>query len=985
MRRLVFVNSARSAFTELNIDRHVVLLGNNNHGKTSILNALKLFLLPEVNMKRCEKKFGFQAADGRFFGDMESYRYYFPADNSFILLEAENRYGAFCIVLHRAREEMGFSRVAVPKPYDDIRHHFWDFGSDSNEGMGRPRDGFTLGLLLSELKEYGSIPVGDRKAIRERFFSEDQLDPERGRFCLLPLRKGGEQSELDTFRQLMMLAFDLRGARAGTLPGVMATIIEGRKKRTEDRLSVPLDDILEEYRSLKSRRDQLQNIENHQPDWEAFERLFSQFGREGVKAAQQYLNLTHTLERQKNSVDGEVEAAKQTFDAARGQALDADEQLKRKNRSLIEQEGGHKQTSKNLAILRKRIARIADVRNEYPASHSVRDVIIALTDYREQLENDMKLADDHAARMHKMEELNKSAAAKKSRCELIRKALSDTTPGLLDGLDTHSADVLNSLNTGFSRLRNPIGPEDRTMLDQFAGQFTIEPDGLLKYLGEAFGDLCVKPYNAASKKTELEQQLLDTEAEYRADLKELARLKSLNGGGTQAQSQQKREAMDKDHRQASEDIKLMGAFEQLQEDVEQTQKEVDTLKSSLAELQAEVAQLKTLSDEANKKRDEAQNALTHQIKRKERLADYAKQMAMLKNNYAAIIDALTGRLKASPVSLDDAALDALEQQCLSVKYLRDQLQECLSSLLKAGILDDGDMLAYKTSYSFTEVREYRERIAAVYETLTNQLQILKDQIAAHNDQTAIKVDEMRAAQSLIDDFRQSVNQAFDKYQISNLDSVRIHLTLHPQFERLMVQLDKVDLYSDGLHDPRLYSLLNDFCNEFFNSQGEAATLQMDRVIEKVSYSCRLVGEDTYTEKGQSTGTVSIINCVLLVILLRNLLRSDAALMMPIVLDEISQIDGENLPTILNVANQHGFAVFGATPSHVPQVAEHISYFASLGLFEATQYLYADCRTLFHSYIERLVDEVPIPAESVVTETREGIQVDQFTATGGMTA
>ena len=48
-KQLVFVNSAAYAYTQIRIDQHTALFGENNLGKTSMLNALKLFLLPEVN------------------------------------------------------------------------------------------------------------------------------------------------------------------------------------------------------------------------------------------------------------------------------------------------------------------------------------------------------------------------------------------------------------------------------------------------------------------------------------------------------------------------------------------------------------------------------------------------------------------------------------------------------------------------------------------------------------------------------------------------------------------------------------------------------------------------------------------------------------------------------------------------------------------------------------------------------------------------
>jgi hypothetical protein len=55
VRQLVFVNSAAYAYTQIpqiRVDQHTALLGANHLGKTPMLNALKLFMLPEARLLR---------------------------------------------------------------------------------------------------------------------------------------------------------------------------------------------------------------------------------------------------------------------------------------------------------------------------------------------------------------------------------------------------------------------------------------------------------------------------------------------------------------------------------------------------------------------------------------------------------------------------------------------------------------------------------------------------------------------------------------------------------------------------------------------------------------------------------------------------------------------------------------------------------------------------------------------------------------------
>ncbi|WP_336152403.1 hypothetical protein, partial [Acinetobacter sp. 99] len=66
LKRLVFINSAKHAYSELLLDQHLAMFGRNNNGKTASLAATKLLLFPENNFKHCYSKFGFEGKDGPY-------------------------------------------------------------------------------------------------------------------------------------------------------------------------------------------------------------------------------------------------------------------------------------------------------------------------------------------------------------------------------------------------------------------------------------------------------------------------------------------------------------------------------------------------------------------------------------------------------------------------------------------------------------------------------------------------------------------------------------------------------------------------------------------------------------------------------------------------------------------------------------------------------------------------------------------------------
>lgn len=63
-KQIVLVNSGKYCYVKVPLNEHICLLGANNGGKTSILNSLKFFLLPEENLHDCAKNVRVEKLDG---------------------------------------------------------------------------------------------------------------------------------------------------------------------------------------------------------------------------------------------------------------------------------------------------------------------------------------------------------------------------------------------------------------------------------------------------------------------------------------------------------------------------------------------------------------------------------------------------------------------------------------------------------------------------------------------------------------------------------------------------------------------------------------------------------------------------------------------------------------------------------------------------------------------------------------------------------
>ena len=264
--RLIFVNSGASAYVEIPMGKTGALFGSNNEGKTSSLSALKLFVLPEQNLKNCERKFGFCSANEEFSG-LLSYSHYFPHPQSYIICEAENRKGRFCIVLKRSREELGYERIGMPCPYEAIKHLFWQFDSEANLGFGEPRLDLSPSDVVTELRKMGGTLISGVKAIRDAIYARPGHMDDLSRYCLIPLSDRGEKGSAEALSALLGLAFDIRGKRRDSLPRAVATIISGEYSGKDTPLDIDVGQIIGEAAELKQQAAHLSIVRNHRGRW----------------------------------------------------------------------------------------------------------------------------------------------------------------------------------------------------------------------------------------------------------------------------------------------------------------------------------------------------------------------------------------------------------------------------------------------------------------------------------------------------------------------------------------------------------------------------------------------------------------------------------------------------------------------------------------------------------------------------------------------
>lgn len=967
--RLIFVNSAAYAYTAIRVDKHTALCGQNNLGKTSMLNALKLFLLPHENFKSCDKKFAFKGPAGTYYSTEASYSYYFPENHSFIILEAENMHGPFCLVLHRGNRPFSYGRMAAPCLYADIQHLFWDLESPINGGMGAPIEGISLAGVLTALKAFGGESMNDGAVIRQRLFGQQALNREEGRFCLLPLRNGGTAREIDAWKMLIHLAFDIGAKDNRTLPDTIATIIEGDKDRKNAELSISLSEILDDYEKLKKEGDRLADIESARRPWESFDSQFQLFETRSQLISQNIIDVEHALVQRQSNILGEVNAASEKY-----QALDAAHGLKGKEHSRVKAEylelkGKIELREEDIEKAEKQLIKVSEILRQYPGKTEF-EVRELLSEFSTELAGEVETLTNKAQSAEQLAQAIRNKNSLTHQRDLLRKILDEHVETVLEQIDRHSASVLNSVNSAlFISLTPQLNPDQKQVIKEFGCLFQ-EQGSFISFLGQqtSFGFESFDP-SRARRQRQLDLIRLNDDIQDCEDL-----IQRLNDDSklTAEQAKDKAKKLAREKTETDAQIELLNRHSYIREQQHSIQLQLEEQRLELARHNERVVTTASEKEDLAINLGGAKEKLDAVRKEHDDLKHYIEQVKNIAEITIGFLSIRDMKLQARETSFHPNQIKEISQFASELAKCREALQVALDELLKRNLLGEGGKdFGYQAFHDLSRMRSCRRAFAAMFGTLEGEQQTYQAKVTAHNSNTSIQIDEIKHARRMIKDFEKEIDDQLSQFSVSDLEAIEIYCVLNPHFEELLVDIDSINLMTAGLHEKRLYERLRAFCTEFFvNESRRGTTLNMSLLIDRVGYRYRKRGHEKYTEEDQSNGTTAMINCRLLSILLRRLLVANTQICLPLVMDELSNLSHLNLRAARGIAEAEGFVLFGATPEPTSTIAKVIGNYIDLSHFLATEKTYNNLRRVIYT------------GESESLTTKKSVAADTAEVTGG---
>jgi len=963
--KLVFINSGTAANVVLPTNLTALLLGHNNEGKTSSLSAIKLFILPEMNFRECESKFAFISKEG-YYNGLESFNYYFPSPQSFIICEAENSKGRFCHILHRSREELGYGRVVISKSYNELQGMFWDFDSAENDGFGRPREDLELTLTLAELKKLGGRQLVSKQEIRDAIYVRPTPMGGLSSFCLVPLSDRGERGSADALRALMGLAFDIRATKGRSLPEAVATIIQGEVAGKDTSLDLDLGRITADYQELRERTEVLNAIRSVSPQWSKLMPMFSGFLILRRSILDEYPRLTALLSLQRDSILTRKSSVADRFDSALAKAKANKELFGMAQRAGIEAGAAFTQLKKREVSLTSDVERISAVNNEAKliGVHGQVDIIEWL---KEEVENKLQLVTglkNETETVQLFGELQAQHRSIKADIARLEKTLSDDSSQFLQSLTGRAASHLYSLNSGFSAVNVSPSEEQINIAEAFAELISSNlANHRLTFIGDELPgssnlkfDLAVVRETAKERLKQKKDALVSCEKRMR-EVKNVAD----NAKSPEYRSERIKE-YEEELRLARIDIALISAEQKILSDLEEIQSEILGAEVSVGLCEEKEGQALLDMQAAN-------NALALVQEEVRLLEENLKSVEQITKDLDKGVS-YSHDLAKEKFKLSDEQMDEIEQTALpsvesigidadsllkSIQEYPRQRQSVLNlmhALISAGVLPNVQSPEYAPPKSNDDLMDLYDELSAIFNNLEANESKLRQDISSHNTENGIRTSMLQAFAETIRMFGKGLNEEFAKYKVSNLSSVNVDIVVDPMFTGLLAELANESFQGNQLKSESFYRRLNDFCLEFFTESNRM--MRISRVIKDIRFSFTKGG--IATGASQSNGTNCVLNVALLSILLKRLVPQGISLRFPIVFDEVGSLDELNLPTIKNMVEDHGFVLFVANPYNNGVIASMIGNWYDLSLNRATGRIIGECSVIHFDMREGIVDD-----------------------------
>ncbi len=908
-KRVIAVNSANFAYVEVPLDDNLALLGTGNLGKSSVVNSVRFFLLPEVNLNDSDKKFAFisgsgDSADVKYFNKNEIYDYYFPDEHSRLILEVEHKLiggstRRHCQIISKL-ENFRIERCFIQEPYDSIEHLFWD----KSHGVAGGRPTQLVGKqLLSTLKSInsGAKQINQVEHLEQTLYKVNILQPNLTPFVVFPMNEQ-RANTVDSLRALVKMLFnqDSRSLRL-----ITATAVEGHDDNGQA-LEVDIGHIISEQQILKDRRSALDRLKESQPKYESMKVHYQALSQENEVAntfAQYFINLkaySSSLMEMASKL-----SAKQKH--AENNAAELDNKLSELDKEKYTFEKMIKRNERDINNNQSLVRKCDMICAPY-INLSLEEVLEILKEELQKKKTTLELYTDHNSRLNRIEDLDTKIKNLKSKLDILENRKINSAYSLEKQLGITVWKKLNSANKILANA-NPGRVLLKNELDSLVGYsdlMTIQGSRIL------FFDSQIE-FNSDIKVDDIDTQIDDINKEIDSFKKEYKNLihfekdRTLHDVSRTSKIQQEIKLL-------IDDIDHLCQYQYLQKRLSELTIEKENFKINLDNLAQQITHIvpkyQLAKNELNELKKETNicqengRKLSNLISNQEFVLQRFKNVKLLVES----LEQSTGFDVANLLSEDFSR--SLIRQLESIARAKDTIKSELCNLIISGIIsDDYNLLADHGDE--TSIINTFESLTRQYELLPDSYDVLLRETKIHNDHVRNRLERLSKTKEKIELTIKKINEDLHSSKINDLEAVRLEVELNAHFDDLIESWRSFDdMSGEGTLPDEWYIRLQNFLKSDAVNPIDGK-LRMNNIIQHAHYSTKKVGE-TWDTKDQSTSTKMLINTHLCDIFIQRLSSDTSHIAFPIVIDEIGKVSCEQFPSVISGLNEKGHWLIGVT-------------------------------------------------------------------------
>ncbi len=740
----------------------------------------------------------------------------------------------------------------------------------------------------------------------------------------MPLSENTNKA-VHAFRSIYQMAFDAGTGGTEALADAIATLIEMKRGRPQERMNADLASLEEDYQKLLQKNEELQCLKNNKENYAHLKSKFEDLKAKRKILTEQHTMLSEILSNSKTSYASSFGNLYKNITEAQKSHTDFESQFKNVETKIDKLDGATSELNKAIDRQQENILLAEQVLSQHNNTDPI-GLASILSEHRNELKNQQSALLDTIHSTKKLEELTKSINQNTENLKHKKDILENIDNLMLTQLPAETADVLFSLNNDFGTLALELTSDQIDSIKLFTNWFGTTDQQLL-FDQTQMPNTTTRRFQVEEQRQSLVHSITKLEQQIKDNKGNRTTLLNATNDASGASRQQSLEELKKEIVTFNEQIDALERYKISLKDIEdnkQQLKEKVDLKSALSE------KLKTIG----KEKDQAYQALQSMITQRDKLESQRRNFDHYTDNLnqittsvgvthysdtevSEIIEAFRQQYGES-IRLDMRTINDLTQQANAHTRDYSELKNQIETFIQKVPNDNVDQ--FTNIQTLTQLSDIIATYNNSFSSLNYQIQTQANNISRHNQIISSQLREISDASQMLTDYVAAINTELNTHQISNLKQVRIKLHCHADFEHVRKLQKNHDITQTELMSDEFYRTLMAFMEKHANKRTKL--IKMRDIISKINFEYIDVN-GVLTNKSQSGGTTSTITASIIAILLGRIFMQGASFKMPIVIDEIGDLDDDNTSTIIDCIDKHGFSAFCATPTQRASVCQSV--------------------------------------------------------------